>query len=432
MREQAEKLGIMKKIETMMNSGADFKSPQKGNFFKQKEGAENLQIKKNRPPELDEIHDNLRKHKQALRKELEERKKLKRELTKLEERKNNFRRAQEPSKQLGFAQKRQNSDEKLRKPPTPESKERLSADAHRSYSDKEKPKKEQHMPIVNKATPYVRETPKKNKHAHDYGYQPSRGGKSEEKGPKKGNYFRDTNSGSERSNADSDSNSNKISYDKLFEGIKETRKHSGDSFGSKERKKPVESLGTGETQAEHSKPPKISDYNDARERVLLEKERKKKEEQLRIENELKNIREENNEARKLAQEKKMSLFKPSQDNLLSSPKELKSKSEINKGLSGFAHHSDGDHKKEPSDNEDVKFVIKPLSQGSQSCKPLKIEEDKDMYADDFESDKETEHTEEEELGLEKIEEKINVCQQRLTHNATKILDLKKSLKHTKQ
>ena len=285
---------------------------------------------------------------------------------------------------------------------------------------------------MNKAIPVVREAPQRHKGGYnnnEYGYHPSsRGGKSEEK-VARGHY-----SGSERS---PESHSNKGLYDKGADGIRELRKNSEDAHHSKERLKTAENanISNGRIQADQLKHARIGDYGDIREKILMEKERKKKEEQLRLENELKNIRLENNEARRIAQEKKQLLFKPSQDNFLHSHMEPKANPEGRKGASSLAQNSDGDNKKDFSENQELKGIAGPLGV-NQPQKSLKIQEEKDMYADDFESDKDNNtgigDDEDQETDLKKLEEKINAYQERLSYNATRISDLKKSLRHTKQ
>ena len=140
MREQAEKLGIMGTIQSMLSARTDLRSPRIGNLFPVKDNVEMPPIKKEKHADIEQIQDMVKKNKLALKRELDERKKIQEELGKLEERKNHFARAQEQSKMPNIIQKRQNSDERIKKPVF-DPKERSSVDGVPPKNSKEKLKK---------------------------------------------------------------------------------------------------------------------------------------------------------------------------------------------------------------------------------------------------------------------------------------------------
>lgn len=205
----------------------------------------------------------------------------------------------------------------------------------------------------------------------------------------------------------------------------------------------------------HEKSEFALEFADHRSKVLYEKERKKREEQERIENELKQIRMQNYEARKIAADKKNALFRHSygmvmptsidRKNYMDSKRVINtnsSKDSITEGESHLINNMSvdalDDRKREFMADNEVDYIPRRM----------KIQEDYEMGEEDerFAQDEkeelviEEEEFEEEdsseeqgkEVDINLIEARLTAYQEMRTQKTTKIIELKQSLKQTRQ
>jgi len=164
------------------------------------------------------------------------------------------------------------------------------------------------------------------------------------------------------------------------------------------------------------------DYLDSREKVLLEKEKKKREAQEKVEKALQDIRRDNVETRRTANEKKYSQYRPSDDIVSLIPLGEKKSSATN-------FHTQPDQFETLPD-----LPVEPKS-SDKSKKQFKITEDYEMNdedgSDSEEIIQEVENEEEDGDELHKIEEKITMVMDKLNEKTMKISELKQSLRHTR-
>jgi len=167
---------------------------------------------------------------------------------------------------------------------------------------------------------------------------------------------------------------------------------------------------------------------DRREKVLFEKEKKKRDEQEKVEKALKAIRMENFEARKNAHEKKYSQYRPSDDmvSLIGNGDKKGSSANLNTVGSN-------------EDAQEKEILVEEKKTNENGKKQFKIQEDYEMHEESISEDDEVieEVDNEEEDGvvveqdLGKIQEKIHMARDKLTEKTLRISELKQSLRNTK-
>jgi len=260
------------------------------------------------------------------------------------------------------------------------------------------------------------------------------------------------------------------SKDGLNEDDKSTIKHEAPKI----RKFSAENFvshSEGVVADKHDKPEKHDEHEgiDKRQLILMEKEKKKREEQERLEKELQQIRLQNIEARKFANQMKNAIYRPTNDlyAIMSmhaeqpndkktlSPAQNQSNSfyQSNQSLQGHSSFSTindrevpGSETKDNKSNDILKSDEKVKSEEkkipvAESRKSLKIEEDYDMNEEvpdeEDEEDEnmimELENEEEEETSeenLQKLQEKIMAYKDKLNEKTMKIHEIKNTLKKT--
>ena len=435
MREQAEKLGVMGNIQSMLQANDDKVLTKKNSATHIKQVITEPSVSK--PSEFEEIQEAMRKHKLALQQELEEKKRLETELSKLEERKNHFSRMSELAKKPNLAQNRIESEGKLKRQ-AQDLRDRNSLEKQSISKESSKKEDKEKSSLINKQGNQPKDSIKRQMSpSHEYSAQ-----RKESKAVMKGNFFKEFKGIPEKIDFDSEYNMKRASLDRFTDDTKETYR-SIDDAGFPKEKRLSGILSPKNQEFSNEKVPQIVDYTDMRGKVLQEKERKKREEQQRLENELKNIRAENLEARKIATEKKNALFRPSLLNPIQPYPEIKRYHDFKKGNQNNAQISELDNKREITEPDAMKKItsLPSFNQPLPQQPPLRHDENYGLYDDDFESDKEdnilkavrkAERDGDEISELQQIEEEITSYQEKLNYKTTRIIELKKSLKYTKQ